>query len=212
MKNPNTTNPVQKPLLFPRWVGRLWLWAFGWTVTGDLPDSKKYVLIAAPHTSNWDFPFMIAVAAVFRVRVSWMGKDSLFKHPLGGILRRMGGIPIDRSKPSGVVLQVVRMVKHADALALVVPPSGTRKKRDYWKSGFYWIAHTAKVPIVCAYLDFGQKRAHVGLSFTPTGDVKADMDRIREFFSGVQAKYPELTTRIRLREEDKIKRQSDAHQ
>jgi len=181
----------------------LWLRVFGWRIAGDMPVCDKMVLIGAPHTSNWDLPFMLAVAAVYGLDVTWMGKDSLFKKPVfGRLLRRLGGIPIDRSRPSGVVLQIVRMFKKSDRLALVVPPSGTRKKKEYWKSGFYWIAHTARVPIICSYLDYGRKEGGVRLSFVPTGDVQADMNRIRSCYQDIQGKHPHQTTRIRLKEED----------
>lgn len=203
MSNSNLSRRERTVFLFPAWVGKLWLRAFGWSVTGKLPECDKYVLVAAPHTSNWDFPFMLAAAAVLRFRVSWMGKNTLFKKPFGGMMQALGGIPIDRSRPSGVVLQIVRRFEESGGLALVIPPSGTRKKREYWKSGFYWIAHTAQVPIVCAYLDFKKKEGGLGPTIIPSGDVKADMGRIREFYAGKQGKYPELTSRIRLREEDK---------
>jgi 1-acyl-sn-glycerol-3-phosphate acyltransferase len=193
---------TRTPVLFPRWLGQLWLNIFGWKLIGQAPDLPKYILIAAPHTSNWDLPFMLAAAAILRVRISWMGKNTLFKWPFGGVMRWLGGIPIDRSRPSGVVLQIVRMLKKSERLILAVPPSGTRKKRDYWKSGFYWIAHTAKVPIVCAYLDYGKKEAGLGLTFIPSGDVRADMDRIRTFYQDIQGKHPELVSTMRLREED----------
>lgn len=203
MPNSNHT-PIPRTFHLPRWLGQAWLKATGWTVTGQLPDARKYVIIGAPHTSNWDFPYMMAYAAIFQVPVCWMGKDSLFKKPvMGGILRRMGGIAIDRSQPTGVVMQVVEQMQSAGEMALVIPPEGTRKKKDYWKSGFYWIALQAEVPIVCAYLDFARKEGGIGPTITPTGDISADMDQIRAFYDGIEGKYPELVTPIRLKEEDK---------
>lgn len=130
-----------------------------------------------------------------------MGKDTLFKKPFGKIMRWLGGIPIDRSSEHGVVGQIVKQFNESRKLVVTIAPSGTRKKRDYWKSGFYWIAYTAKVPILCGYLDYSRKKACLGLSFLPTGDIKKDMDRIREFFVGIRGKNPELTTRIRLLDE-----------
>ncbi|RMF01586.1 MAG: acyltransferase [Chloroflexi bacterium] len=202
MPNTNHSRRGRSTFLFPAWAGKLWLWAFGWTVTGTLPNHNKYVLIGAPHTSNWDFLFMLAFAAVLRLRVSWMGKDSLFKRPFGGIMRRLGGIPIDRSRSSGMVQGIAQRFAESDRLVLLITVSGTRKKGDYWKSGFYWIAHTAQVPIVCAYLDYEKKEGGLGPTINPTGDVAADMNRIREFYTGIQGKYPELTSRVRLKEED----------
>jgi len=203
---PTSNQNHQKPssFHFPRWVGQLWLRGTGWTVKGDLPTAGKYVIIGAPHTSNWDFPFMMAIAAFYQLPVSWMGKDSLFKKPvMGGLLRRMGGIAIDRSKPTGVVMQVVQQMHAADTMALVIPPEGTRKKKEYWKSGFYWIALHAGVPIVCAYLDFARKEGGIGPIIIPSGDITADMDQIRAFYQEIQGKFPAQTTCVRLKEEDK---------
>ena len=201
MDNSKTHNH-HTPGLLPAWAGKLWMWIFGWRVTGEVPDGNKFVFIGAPHTSNWDFPFMLATAAILKVRVSWMGKDSLFKKPFGVVMRWLGGIPIDRSQNLGVVAQMVELFENSNELSVVIPPSATRSKKEYWKSGFYRIADGAQVPVVCTYLDFGHKEAGIGLSFVPTGNVTADMDRIREFYKDIQAKHPEKTSRIRLREED----------
>jgi len=197
------THKQPTPGLLPAWVGKLWMRIFGWSVAGEVPDGKKFVFIAAPHTSNWDFTFMLAVAAIFRIRVSWMGKDSLFKKPFGGVMRWLGGIPIDRSQKHGVVSQMIELFANSTELSLLIPPSATRSKKEHWKSGFYRIADGAQVPLVCTYLDFSRKEAGVGLSFIPTGNVTVDMDRIRDFYKDIQAKYPEKKSRIRLREEEK---------
>lgn len=119
-----------------------------------------------------------------------------FKKPFGTIMKKLGGIPLDRSSRHHVVRQTT------EKLIMVIGPSGTRSKREYWKSGFYWIAHTAQVPILCGYLDFKNKTVHVGLSFVPTGNVKKDMDRIREFYKDIRGKHPEFETPIRLENED----------
>ena len=174
----------------------------GWDVVGQVPVGGKFVLVGAPHTSNWDFPFTLAAVFIFRLRISWLGKDTLFKKPFGGVMRWLGGIPVDRHSEHGVVYQIARKFREADRLVVAIGPSGTRKKKDHWKSGFYWIAHTAQVPIICGYLDYGRKEACLGLSFVPTGDIEKDMDRIREFYQGIQGKHPELTTRIRLVDEE----------
>jgi 1-acyl-sn-glycerol-3-phosphate acyltransferase len=183
------------------WIGRVWMGVFGWDVVGQVPPGGKFVVVGAPHTSGWDFPFTLAAVYIFRLRISWMGKDTLFKKPFGGIMRWLGGIPINRDSEHGVVDQIAKQFRESEKLVVAIGPSGTRKKKDYWKSGFYWIAHTAQVPILCGYLDYGQKKACLGLSFVPTGDIKEDMDRIREFYQDIQGKYPELTTRIRLVDE-----------
>jgi 1-acyl-sn-glycerol-3-phosphate acyltransferase len=188
----------------PYCIGRVWMWIFGWDVIGQIPPGSKFVLVGAPHTSNWDFPFTLAVLYTFRLKISWLGKHTLFKEPFGKIMKWLGGIPIDRSSEHGVVDQIVKKFNESQKLVVTIAPSGTRKKRDYWKSGFYWIAHTAQVPILCGYLDYSRKKACLGLSFIPTGDIKKDMDRIREFFINIRGKNPELATRIRLLDETQL--------
>ena len=183
------------------WVARLWFFVFGWTLDGEAPDVAKGVLIAAPHTTNWDLPHMLAASFAFRVKLSWLGKHTLFKPPWGWFMRFLGGVPIDRSSPQGSVQGVANQLTAADQLIIAVPPEGTRGKRDHWKSGFYWIAHTAQVPIICGYLDYGNKRAGLGFSFVPTGDVKSDMERIRQFYADKRGKFPEEESTIALREE-----------
>ena len=184
------------------WIGRILMGVFGWDVVGQVPVGDRFVLVGAPHTSNWAFPFTLAAVFIFRLKISWLGKDTLFKKPFGGVMRWLGGIPVDRTSEHGVVDQIARQFRESDRLVVAIGPEGTRKKRDYWKSGFYWIAYNAQVPILCGYLDYGRKEACLGLSFIPTGDIKKDMDRIRDFYQGIQGKHPELTTRIRLVDEE----------
>ncbi len=178
------------------------MWFSGWDVVGQVPAGRKFVLIGAPHTSNWDLPFGLAAVYIFRMKISWMGKDTLFRKPFGGSMRWLGGVAINRDNPHGVVDQVAKQFRDSGKLIVLITPSATRKKRDYWKSGFYWIAHAAQIPILCGYLDYSRKEACLGLSFVPTGEIKNDMERIREFYKGRQGKYPALTTRVRLREEN----------
>ena len=121
----------------PYWIGRLWMWLFGWDVVGQVPVGEKFVLIAAPHTSNWDFPFGLATIYIYRLKVSWIGKDTLFKKPFGGVMRWLGGIAINRDSPHGVVDQIAKQLRESRKLIIALTPSGTRKRKDYWKSGFY---------------------------------------------------------------------------
>lgn len=182
-------------------IGWFWMKITGWDVTGNFPGGGKCVLIAAPHTSNWDLVYLIAAGFVFRAKISWLGKDAIFKKPFGTIMRWLGGIPVDRSAPNGLVAQVVQKYNESDKLIITVPPSGSRGKMDHWKSGFYWIAKDAGVPLCCGYLDYRRKVACLGLSFVPTGEVKKDMDRIRDFYKDIEGKYPENTSAMRLKEE-----------
>lgn len=187
--------------LIKYWLGRLFMLILGWKVTGQFPADKKFVLIGAPHTSNWDFFLGLALTFIFRLKTRWMGKDALFKGMSGVIMRALGGIAVDRANSSGVVGQMAEALKQADKLTILLAPSGTRKKMPNWKSGFYHIAHQANVPIVCGYLDFERKEANIGLSFMPSGNIKQDMDLIREYYDGIHAKYPVNTTPVALAEE-----------
>ena len=117
-------------------------------------------------------------------------------------MRWLGGVAINRDSPHGIVDQVAGQFTDSPKLIILITPSGTRKKRDYWKSGFYWIAHAAQIPILCGYLDYSRKEACMGLSFVPTGEIKNDMERIREFYAGRLGKHPELVASIRLKEEN----------
>jgi 1-acyl-sn-glycerol-3-phosphate acyltransferase len=184
-----------------RLIGRLYLRAFGWRVAGSLPG-RRAVVIAAPHTSNWDLPFMLAVSYALGAKPSWLGKRELFAGPLGWLLRLLGGIAVDRSAPQGLVGEAVARFGERDELFLVIPPSGTRARAPYWKSGFYHVARGAGVPILCAYLDYRARVGGIGLALTPTQSVGADMDRIRAFYADKQAKFPAQVTPVRLREEE----------
>jgi 1-acyl-sn-glycerol-3-phosphate acyltransferase len=164
---------------------------FGWRMEGQMPDVPKCVMIAAPHTSNWDMVIMLFFAFAFSTKLFFMMKDSVFRWPFGGFFRWLGGIPIDRSKTSGVVGQSIEAFDNNERLVMVVPPSGTRAKVRAWRTGFYHIANGAKVPIVLGFLDYGRKRGGVGPMLMPTGDIEADMKEIRTFYSGITAKYPE---------------------
>jgi 1-acyl-sn-glycerol-3-phosphate acyltransferase len=185
-----------------QWIGRAFLRIAGWKTHGESPAPDRYVIIAAPHTSNWDMPFMLAVAFVFDIPVKWMGKHTLFKGPFAPFFKLLGGIPIVRHRPGGVVGQMVEHFDNSESLALMVPAEGTRSHVDYWKSGFYHIARSADVPVILSYLDVGNKVSGIGPTIKLTGDVRADMDKIRAFYSGMQGFCPENIGVIKLREED----------
>jgi 1-acyl-sn-glycerol-3-phosphate acyltransferase len=182
-------------------IGLAYLKAFGWTIEGDLPADSRAVIIAAPHTSNWDLPFMLGAAWGFGLKLNWLGKHTLFEGKFGPFMTWLGGLPVDRRARHGAVAQVAQTIRERDAIYLAIAPSGTRSKTECWKSGFYHIAREADVPIVLGFLDFKRKVAGVGPAIHPTGDIKADMDRIRDFYRDVGGKYPELVTPIVLREE-----------
>ena len=185
-----------------RGLARVFLRLYGWKVEGALPPSVKGIAIAAPHTSNWDMPFMLAVSFLLGVRPSWLGKRELFRWPFGGFMRWLGGIPVDRRKSTNLVAQVVECFADVDRLFLVIPPSGTRRRATHWKSGFYHIARGARVPVLCTFLDYRRKVGGIGPVFVPTGDVRADMEVIRTFYGGVAGLHPRNATPAYLPEED----------
>jgi 1-acyl-sn-glycerol-3-phosphate acyltransferase len=163
----------------------------GWRTEGTPPTPRRFVLIAAPHTSNWDAVILLLAARIFDIHLEWFVKDAWFKGPMGPIMRALGGVPIDRSASHGVVEQAIERFARGDELMLAVPPEGTRGKSPHWKTGFYHIARGANVPIVLGYLDYGRKVAGLGPAFTPTGDLQADFQVFADFYANVQAKYPE---------------------
>lgn len=183
-------------------IGRLYLACGGWRQIGSCPDLKRYVLVAAPHTSGWDLPPLLGFAWINGIKLSWMGKHTLFSGRFGWFLRWLGGIPIDRRASNNVVSQMVEHFAGTDTLILAIPAEGTRTCRRYWKSGFYHIAKEAGVPIVLTALDWSRKEGGFGPTLWPSGDVAADMDRVREFYRDRQGKYRDQFSRVRLREED----------
>lgn len=182
---------------FARWLLQL----AGWRLEGVRPTLDRYVLIAAPHTSNWDFPLMLAFAAAYDIKVTWMAKHSLFFPPVGWIMRLMGGMPIVRHENRNVVDSMVDVFRSAQRLVLVVPTEGTREHTEFWKSGFYHIARQADVPIVPSFLDFGGKRGGFGPALELSGDLGKDMQYFRDFYRDMRGKFPANVGPIRLREE-----------
>ncbi len=180
--------PIVRPLM--RWLALAWCRLGGWKTLRHKPEVRKYVIIAAPHTSNWDFIHTLACALILRLRPHIMMKNAWFRWPLGYIFRWLGAIPIDRSRANGVVAQSIKEFQRQDEMELIVPPSGTRRKVLYWKSGFYRIAHGAGVPIVLGFVDYRRKVAGLGPLFHPTGDLDADMVDIQHFYSDITGKYP----------------------
>ena len=171
---------------------RLFLKLAGWRIDGELPAGvQKCVLIAAPHTSNWDLPYTLMTAFVLRLHPYWMGKSSIFKPPFGPLMRWLGGIAVNREQSSNLVAASVAALKAADGPAqLIVPPEGTRSSTTQWKTGFYYIALGAEVPILLAYMDYPNKRAGLGPVFTLTGDVERDMAVIKAFYAPFRGKNP----------------------
>jgi 1-acyl-sn-glycerol-3-phosphate acyltransferase len=165
----------------------------GWKVSGQLPpNGRKCVLIAAPHTSNWDLPYTLMVAFALRLNIYWMGKEQIFKPPFRGLMMWLGGLPVRRESANNLVAASIEALQAADGpVQLVVPPEGTRSKARYWKTGFYYIAVGAQVPIVMAYMDYERKISGLGPVFEPTGDIEADMVTIKAFYAPFKGKNPD---------------------
>ena len=174
----------------------------GWTLEINLPPHKKYVLVGAPHTSNWDLPLGLLYMSAVGLRFSWAGKHTIFKGPIGTILRSIGGIPIDRRIRSGLIERMSELFDSHESMILAITPEGTRSKVPYWKTGFYYIALRAKVPIALGYLDYGEKKLGMGYSFLPSGDIEKDMRKIRAFYKGKTGRHPEQQGEIAVRPKD----------
>lgn len=187
--------------MLKRLIARLF-WALSrWKLVTEPAPTRPTVLIGAPHTSNWDFVLMLAIAWRLGIDVHWLGKNSLFRGWRGPVMRRLGGISVDRSDPARVVNEVVGQVHEGSVFALVVTPDGTRGGNTYWKSGFYRIARETGMPVTLGFVDRTSMSTGLGPTLDLTGDVSADMDRIREFYADKAGVRPERRTVPRLREE-----------
>ena len=190
----NSLSPTRSIAQF---VAQAILRLLGWKVEARLPQARKFVLVGAPHTSNWDFILMLLIMNALGLQLNWVGKDSLFNGSFGSLMQRLGGIPVDRSARNG---QMVAAFDRREAMILVIAPEGTRGKSEYWKTGFYYIAQGAKVPIALGYVDYAQKIGGIGASLQPSGDLQADMLPIARFYAGVTGKHPQLQGEIRIRQ------------
>ena len=182
-------------------IGRLVLKMFRTEMVGEPPLGKTCVLVCAPHTSNWDFVLMLAMAWSTGLDPVWLGKQEMFREPFGWIFRKMGGIPVDRDNPGALIDDIVRESKTKESMSIVIPVEGTRGKREYWKSGFRRIAMAADVPLVLAYVGGPDNTCGFGPTLPVTHDVVADMDLIREFYTDKAGVKPENFTPPLLREE-----------
>ncbi len=173
----------------------------GWRLVTEPAPDRPTVLIGAPHTSNWDFVFMLAIGWRIDMHFRWLGKKSLFRGWRGPIMRRLGGIAVDRDAPGAVVSEVVGRIRSGEVFGLVVTPDGTRSGHTHWKSGFYRIAREAGMPVTLGFVDRTTKTSGLGPTFELSGDVAKDMDRIRAFYSDKAGVRPKRRVEPRLREE-----------
>jgi 1-acyl-sn-glycerol-3-phosphate acyltransferase len=183
------STPIITPIL--RFIALAVLKLSGWETIGTELEQKRFVVIGAPHTSNWDFPLMLSVVLKLRLEVFWMGKHTLFPFPFAWLMKWLGGIPINRDKSQNVVQETIYQYAEHEKLIILIPPEGTRTKVNIWKTGFYRIADNASVPILLGFVDADKKQAGIGGFFYPTGDIEKDMAEIRGFYStkkGLNAK------------------------
>lgn len=175
--------------LFPT-LGRAALRLAGWTIRGGLPELPKYVIIVAPHTSNWDFPVGVAALFALDLEAHWFGKDSLFRAPMGSMLRLLGGRPVHRETPEGVVAEMAAMLRAEPQFILALAPEGTRKRVDQWRSGFYRIAEAAGVPIVPVWFDWSRREIGIGAPVQPSGDLACDLSALQALYRPEMARNP----------------------
>lgn len=187
--------------MLTRALSRLYWSISRWKLVVESVPTRPTVLIGAPHTSNWDFVLMLAIAWRLGLDVRWLGKKSLFQGWRGPIMRRLGGIAVDRDDPGRVVDEVVERVRSGEVFGLVVTPDGTRKGHSHWKSGFYRIARETGLDVTLGFVDRTTMTTGLGPTVQLTGDVAADMDVIRAFYADKSGLRPEHRVEPRLREE-----------
>jgi|TARA_B100000085_G_scaffold53766_2_gene47046 1-acyl-sn-glycerol-3-phosphate acyltransferase len=179
---------------FLQWLGRAVLSFFGWKVKGGIEEKhnhKKLVVLIAPHTSNWDGIFGVAALAGLDAKITFIGKHTAFKYGLGAFLRYMGGIPVDRSRPGGIIQHAIDQIKEIDGSLIAISPEGTRSKVKEWKTGFLRIAKEIKAEIVPASLDYSKKEILLGKVFKLSGDNQKDISDLKKYYSAFKPKHPE---------------------
>jgi len=173
-----------------RAIGRGLLALLGWRIRGNVPNRRKLVIIVAPHTSNWDFVVGVAAKLALGLRVLFLGKQTLFRFPLGPLMRALGGMPVDRVQSQDVVRRVAAEFATRDRLVLALAPEGTRARVERWRTGFYHIAREASVPIVTVALNWGERTVDIGDLFQPTGQLEDDVAELQHRFEGVRGLRP----------------------
>jgi 1-acyl-sn-glycerol-3-phosphate acyltransferase len=170
----------------------------GWSFSKQIPDLSKFLVVGAPHTSNWDFIYFILYINAIGLKVGFIGKDTAFWWPMGVILKKMGGIPVNRRIRNNFVDQVAAKFNQSSQLIILITPEGTRHKTNYWKSGFYYIALKAQIPILLGYIDYPKKQLGLGPTFLPSGNIHEDFKIIQRFYADKTGKYPQEQSLIQL--------------
>ncbi len=193
-----TANLNMRPRLFGRFCAAL-LELFGWRVKIVWPPVPKAVVIVYPHTSNWDFVVGILARYAVAIPIRFVGKDSLFRPPFGGLFRRLGGIPVNRRRSTGFVDGLIEAFDKTESLYLAIAPEGTRSKVSHWKSGFYRVAVAARVPLGLAFIDYSLREVGIDTWMELSGNETEDLARIRDYYSAKRGKYAEKEGEIRFR-------------
>ncbi len=180
-------------------VNTIILKLLGWQVSFSLPPRDKYVLVGAPHTSNWDFPLGLLAMSAVGLRFNWVGKHTLFKGPFGPLMRAIGGIPVDRRGSTGFVKNIIEIFNSREQFVLTIAPEGTRSLTKQWKAGFYHIAMAANVPIALGFIDYPRKRIGIDRLFEPSGDIEADFQILREYYQDKIGKRPEKQGPVKIK-------------
>lgn len=171
----------------------------GWTTVNKLPKEKKYLIVGAPHTSNWDFLYFILLVWTTDIKIHWIAKHTLFKGTFGKIFKLMGGIPINRQVHSNSIQQMVEEFNKRENFVVAIAPEGTRSKAEYWKTGFYYIASQANVPIVLGFIDYSRKTVGFADTLYPSGNIEEDMKTIKNFYKNKIGKHPSRHSEVRLK-------------
>lgn len=171
-------------------LSRIILKLIGWKTDVTLPSEKKFIMIGAPHTSNWDLPIGLLCFWSVPIRLTWVAKKQLFVGPFDIFFRALGGIPVDRSKRTGFIEQVAQRFDEHDEMIFGMTPEGTRSRTDYWKTGFYYIALKARVPICLAYVDYPSRTIGFGKIIHPSGNIENDFELIKDFYQNKTGKHP----------------------
>jgi 1-acyl-sn-glycerol-3-phosphate acyltransferase len=188
---------------FLRGLSLILLKIFGWKAVGQLPAEPKYVLLFAWHTSNWDVFYGVLVAFALKLDLVFLAKKELFRRPFGPLVKWLGGVPIERKESHHIVDQIIREFNEKEKFVLAISPEGTRRKVQYWKSGFYHIAQGARIPILLTFLDYEQKKGGAGPLMYLTGNIDRDMQVISDFYATVNGKYPDKTSPAAVRPKQK---------
>ncbi|MFM8320369.1 MAG: lysophospholipid acyltransferase family protein [Chloroflexota bacterium] len=168
----------------------------GWQIVGDFPDLPKYIIVGAPHTTNWDFPFTMLLMFGSGMRFNWIAKDSLFRGPVGGVMRRLGGIPVRREQKANFTGQIAELFERSQRMVIAISPEGTRSLVTRWKTGFYYMARSANVPIVMGFIDYARKQVGIGPIHYPGENIEETFAALRAFYTDKVGLHPHKQGRI----------------